>query len=848
VVQVVTLDLKQAFYRIRLCDKRIPLKCDGASFVSDRVTFGVRYGPMALERVVRAMVWKALSSSGQPRLKVFYYLDDITIIGNDTSGFVEELFRVAETYGFEFPSEKRHFITLRRKDNAYIPDDFESFTHLGVIMCKVQDAFCMKCMQREPPSCLKEITRRAGFQVAGLGYDPLLMHGERCYAADLIRRMVNSKKWDERIEVDSEEWKKLVSQLHPVDCCHPVLTEPIKTVSIWTDASLYGYGYVVQLNGTTVIRRARVWSSKQALWHINRKEYFASVEALLTLNHLTRSFSNVTLTFFTDSKSGKAWLEDKKSKSLDRACIQRLANLRDELVDLWKEDGHIKEIRWNMIKGDENAEADILSRLGQEWRLSRSLVTGIAPDQTLDTLNVASALGGRGVPEDVDIERMLGSLISTWNAWKDANPRSTIESLRELIREIQDESIAIRAQRDYLKTGALSGFSSQVLQKQTEFRLIVDGMVMQLRFAFGDISKDPTLVLVLDAGTKIGGEFIKLFVKRIHEDFGHCTARYVTWRVSKTFTTQNVKKIACEIVGNCPTCYDKARSNLRRQPYLVQSSLDTTATHVFDVVSIDLFTVPVDRRIGNLSYILVVVDHFSRFVVIAALVNKTAATIEEMLDLIFSLYLQPNLIRSDNAREFKKLSRKKKWNWYRIPPYSPFSNGICERVMATLGELIKLRNWDKKLHKWQRRLNGKKIDELGYSPVELMFGADGSSLSMPQLEGETLALLGVVECEAYLRARDKLRLEVLRLREQRMPSRPPPVKTELTPGTRVIRTYDGKEVGVVKSSGTRVIVEDDNKKRFVEHLRNLRMIPPVPPGGRGVVLSDREDLEEVEED
>ena len=57
------------------------------------MTFGTRHGPAALEAAVRALVAKALTQNGydQRNLWIRYYLDDITIIGEDAERFSRDL-------------------------------------------------------------------------------------------------------------------------------------------------------------------------------------------------------------------------------------------------------------------------------------------------------------------------------------------------------------------------------------------------------------------------------------------------------------------------------------------------------------------------------------------------------------------------------------------------------------------------------------------------------------------------------------------------------------------------------------------------------------------------------------
>ncbi len=69
----------------------------------------------------------------------------------------------------------------------------------------------------------------------------------------------------------------------------------------------------------------------------------------------------------------------------------------------------------------------------------------------------------------------------------------------------------------------------------------------------------------------------------------------------------------------------------------------------FDVVGIDLLQLP--RSVQGSVYILVCVDHFSRFVVLAPLRSKSAVAIAH--DIVSHPYTTPRVLLSDNATEFK---------------------------------------------------------------------------------------------------------------------------------------------------------------------------------------------------
>jgi hypothetical protein len=86
----------------------------------------------------------------------------------------------------------------------------------------------------------------------------------------------------------------------------------------------------------------------------------------------------------------------------------------------------------------------------------------------------------------------------------------------------------------------------------------------------------------------------------------------------------------------------------------------------------------------------------------------------------------PEQIRSDNEPVFRSLSNSSKYGqkWNLISVYSPFSNGICERIMAEVGSFIQtVSDWPTDLRMLQKNLNSKTLPE-GYSPFQIVFGRD----------------------------------------------------------------------------------------------------------------------------
>ncbi len=836
--QIVTLDLRQAFYRIRLrAGRTVSIRTDGRSYTSGRVTFGTTYGPASLEAAVRALLYKAMHKSKMtPWCQ--YYLDDITVIGSNLNLFIETLVEIAELYGFEFPLKKRHVINLTRQGEGWIVEPFEPFSHLGAVIACSDGQLYMKCKESRPPEVqYSSISKREGFAVAGCGIDRLWMHPEKHIASDIIRRLVGgASDWDTRIDgLNEKEVGILVAQIRFLPCQHMVLLNDIKIIEVETDASDWGYGYEIRVNGLPMVRRSRLWGGPQENWHANRKEHYATVQAMIMLNDFAWYAKGAKLVIRSDSKSGLSWLNGStKTKSMNKICIERLASIKEELLDSWK--NFFPDAKFEKIPGKNNCAADYLSRLPHILGLSKSTVS---PRSKTDVMMLASSLQGvaeTAYTSDASDSIRKAPILRVWSAWRriTASTRGEAytdadDSVHRLLVSMQKQSVMITAHFRFLEDKQCSGFPLTDLLAQTQYRFIGNGLLYHLRFLNGDITLDPYGVVVIDASTPLGEHILTHLAKEVHEEYGHATIRYCTWRLSKMIYCHGTTKVVTAVVQDCHDCVVRARKHARRAGYLVQRKLDTSAEAFFDVVSIDLYSVPQTRQSDGIVYVIVLIDHFSRFCLVEGLQSKSAKYIQEVLDRWFTVFTTPGLIRSDNSKEFKALSRLKRYNWYRIPTYSPFSNGICERVMGSLNTFVSIKNWSSKIHLLQKLLNAKKIEELGMSPTEIVFGRDHNDLA------ETVSFA------SSRRARDDVRLEVLRLRELREPTRALPSKLELQLGDIVVRTYDPQErrneflVRDIKNS-VNVVVEDlVTRKCYTEHLRNLKVVPiSAQPGGTDV--------------
>jgi len=187
-------DLSKAFYRIST-RKRWLIKTGSRQMESERLLFGLNFGPAALEAVLRAV--RSLVSKEMERLKVemVELMDDYLLIGK--RGSVEELCKLLDAAldfcGFNVPADKREWW-----------NGVKEVKWLGAYW--KWDGSVLTCRREEPDLCQVDwgrLTKRVAFQVAGQFPDITRTPGE-CQARvhmDLVRRLAGAEpKWDKVLD------------------------------------------------------------------------------------------------------------------------------------------------------------------------------------------------------------------------------------------------------------------------------------------------------------------------------------------------------------------------------------------------------------------------------------------------------------------------------------------------------------------------------------------------------------------------------------------------------------------------------------------------------------------------
>ena len=154
----------------------------------------------------------------------------------------------------------------------------------------------------------------------------------------------------------------------------------------------------------------------------------------------------------------------------------------------------------------------------------------------------------------------------------------------------------------------------------------------------------------------------------------------------------------------------------------------------WDSVAIDLLKLP--RATSGMQYLLVCVDQFSRYTVLAPLHDKSAASVAQALVThVINPFTTPKTILSDNGAEFRNNLLAELCSLFHIQQtftvaYHPASNGLVERANRKIIEALRHvtsdfpLNWDKWLTHICASINSSYNASINESPFYVLYGTD----------------------------------------------------------------------------------------------------------------------------
>ena len=312
---------------------------------------------------------------------------------------------------------------------------------------------------------------------------------------------------------------------------------------------------------------------------------------------------------------------------------------------------------------------------------------------------------------------------------------------------------------------------------------------------------------------------LKAIAKKLHIQFDHPTSdKLIKLLKNGGYNVKKLAKEVKEVTEKCLICIKRQKPPLR--PIVCMPM----ASKFNECVAIDL-------KAWNKKYFLVMVDIATRFCQATVINNKMPSTIiRGLFKCWIALFGAPDKLLSDNGGEFNNHEVRALGEAFNIKimttaAESPWSNGICERLNAEIGErvcrIFNEAKCDLELAlAWAVSARNALSNKSGYSPNQLVFGfnpaiPDVFNSKLPALEPVTSSEIVRENLTAmHLARRDFIRYESDEKIKRALKHNTRPSRVEnLSAGDNIFYKRNDSD----EWHGPGVVIGIDNKVVIVKH-------------------------------
>lgn len=238
-------------------------------------------------------------------------------------------------------------------------------------------------------------------------------------------------------------------------------------------------------------------------------------------------------------------------------------------------------------------------------------------------------------------------------------------------------------------------------------------------------------VLLKQGKIVVPQSLVKAVIRNYHSKptSGHLGVRKTLWKISQVYQWKGMRNDVKDFIKICQIC-QFCKPSYRKPKGLMQTVI---STHVNEILSAD-FMGPFPKTAQNFQYLLVLEDHFSKFILLFPVVHANSYVLRYIVNYVLCTFGGVEKLLSDNGPQFvahRFLTFLRDWGVVQslCIPHHPQANPV-ERVNRNLKSMLSCfhsadhTHWADFLCEFQFALNSVIHDTTGYSPARIFLGRE----------------------------------------------------------------------------------------------------------------------------
>ena len=675
-----TIDLSSGYHQVPMKEidkEKTAFSTRRGQFEFNRMPFGLCGAPATFQRIMNVVlkdqVWE----------KCVIYLDDVLIFGRSIEEHNQRLREVLEQF-------RKADMKLSPQKCSFLQKEVSYLGHvIGSGGISVDPQKIKSVLDWPTPKCVEEVHSFVG-----------LCSYYRSFIEDFskivepMQRIIASKKfkWEKEQAESFARMKNLLTNA-------PILALPSKegTYILDTDASYGAIGAVLsqEQNGTerVLAYASNKLTKTQRNYCITRKELLAAYHYI---KHFKHYLAGEKFVLRTDHKA-LIWLLNWKKPNTSQYC-------------LWKADleGFSFEIQHR--KGTNHLNADALSRELSCEKCEQCELQHANPQKRRNV-----KLTNQQYLQEASVEENM--ILSTSILKEETSMYSTQFKNRDIQKIkmwLHNEMIDVIEPDGYKD---LTSFGKGVWKVRKSLR--IRGDVLYHMYKDGQTYQFVVVPNMVEA-----------LLNSFHDNLGHLGVYKCSSMIKTRFFWPQMLKDINDYVSRCRLCIQFKEKNGKNNAMVQQIA----SRRPFHRVCIDICG-PLERSRNGFRYVLGIVDHFSKYLVLVPLRTIDARAVSTALwKEWITKFGCPEILFSDSGKVFTSemianICAACKIGKLFSAPYHQQANGLIERVFKTIKPMIVMMSrqqgkcWDEVIPTVEFAIRAAVQENTGYSPFEIVFGS-----------------------------------------------------------------------------------------------------------------------------